>query len=153
MTTTLNRWNPIRQLEDLQHNLLTAFCPTDRVYPVDGSADVQTRASWIPVMDVTENDKGYLITAELPGVRKEDITVMLEHDVVNVRGERKPGYGEEGESPTWHLSERHFGTFERSISLPKDIDSSSLEAELKEGILFLRLAKKEEARPRLIEVS
>lgn len=154
MTTTLNRWNPIRELEDLQQNLLTAFRPTGILYPVNGGASgVPAYPSWTPSMDAIETEKGYLISAELPGMKKEDVTVMLEHDVVSVRGERKPAYGEESESPTWHLSERHFGSFERSISIPKDVDPSSLEAELKDGVLFLRFAKKQEARPRLIEVS
>lgn len=154
MTTTLNRWNPVRQLEDLQQNLLTAFRPTGMFYPVNGGpTGTSTRPSWAPSMDVIENEKGYLISAELPGMRKEDISVMLEHDVVKVRGERRPAYASEGENATWHVSERSFGNFERNISLPRDVDASSLQAELKDGILSLRLAKKQEALPRLIEVS
>lgn len=154
MTTTLNRWNPIRQLEDLQQNLLPAFRPTGIFCPGNGeTSGVQGRPAWIPAMDVIENAKGYLIAAELPGMRKGNVSVMLEHDVVTVRGERQPTSLEDGENPTWHLSERASGSFERSISLPKDVDTSSLQAELKDGILFLRLAKKQEARPRLIEVN
>src|SRR6187399_2024043 len=107
MTTTLNRWNPVRQLADLQQNLLTTFRPTAVFYPVNGEASgMQSRPSWAPSMDVIENEKGYLISAELPGMRKEDISVMLEHDVVTVRGERKPAYANEGENATWHVSER-----------------------------------------------
>jgi HSP20 family protein len=123
-------------------------------YPVNSSnPGSQASASWTPTMDVIENDKGYLITAELPGVKKEDISVMLENDVVTVRGERKSVLTDEADSHTWHLNERHCGPFGRTISLPKDVDTSSLQAELKEGILFLHLAKKQEARPRLIEVN
>jgi HSP20 family protein len=154
MTTTLNRWNPVRPLADLQQNLLTALRPTAVFYPVNGEASgIQNRPSWAPCMDVIENEKGYLISAELPGMRKEDISVMLEQDVVIVRGERKPTYANDGENATWHVSERSFGGFERSISLPKDVDASSLQAELKDGILSLRLMKKQEALPRLIEVN
>lgn len=153
MSTTLNRWNPVRHLEDLQQNLLTALHPSGVFYPLNGDArGMPARTAWKPFMDVIENEKGYLISAELPGMRKDEITVMLENDVVTVRGERKCAHADEGENTTWHLNERSFGAFERSISLPKDVDASSLHAELKDGILTLRLAKKQEALPRLIEV-
>jgi HSP20 family protein len=155
MTTTLNRWNPVRQVVDLQQNLLSTFRPAAVFYPLsDETLGSQSRPSWTPAMDVTENEKGYLISAELPGMRKADITVMLEQDVITVRGERKPtGTSEEGGNTTWHVNERSFGCFDRSISLSKDVDASSLQAELKDGILSLRLTKKQEALPRLVEIS
>lgn len=154
MTTTLNRWHPVRQLEDFRRDLLRTFRPVGVFYPISGGdSDPQAPVSWSPSMDVIENDKGYLISAELPGMRKEDISVMLENDVVTVRGERKAAYGTGDERETWHVSERNFGAFERAIPLPKDVDPCSLQAELKEGILFLHFGKKEEARPRLIDVN
>jgi HSP20 family protein len=155
MTTTLNRWNPFRPLEDLQQNLLTSLRPAGVYYPVNGDlpATPLPRSSWTPAMDVIEHDKGYTICAELPGMRKEDITVIQEQNVLTVRGENKTLRGGENEKQTWHVSERQFGNFERCISLPKDADASSLQAELKDGVLYLRLAKKEEALPRLIEVN
>ena len=154
MTTTLNRWNPVRHVEDIQRNLLTALRPAGVFYPLNGeAASTQARPVWTPLIDVIENDQGYCITAELPGMRKEDVTVIMENDVITVRGERKPSYLPDGDNPTWHVSERSFGGFERHISLPKDVDSSSLQAELKDGILSLRVAKRQEALPRVIEVN
>jgi HSP20 family protein len=141
-------------MEDIQRHLLTALRPAGVFYPLNGeAASAQARAAWTPSIDVIENDQGYLISAELPGMQKEDVTVIMEHDVITVRGERKPSYVSDGENPTWHVNERSFGGFERHISLPKDVDSSSLQAELKDGVLSLRVAKRQEALPRLIEVN
>ncbi len=153
MTTTLNRWNPVRHLEDLQQNLLTAFRPAGLFSPMNGGAPgIPVHPSWTPAIDVVEDGSGYVISAELPGMRKEDITVTLARDVVTIHGVRKPFCNSGDQSPTWHINERSFGSFERSIVLPHDVDASSLQAELKEGVLFLRLKKRQEAMPRLIEV-
>ena len=98
-------------------------------------------------MDIAEDDKEYLIKAELPEVKKEDVKVG---DVLTTTGERKLEKEEQGKK--YHRVERAYGSFTRSFTLPEDADPAKVSAEFKDGILKVRLAKSEKAIPKSIEV-
>jgi HSP20 family protein len=100
--------------------------------------------------DITEDDKEYLIKAELPEMRKEDVKVTAENGVLTISGERK--FEKEEKKKKYHRVERGFGTFMRSFALPDDADFSKVNAEFKNGVLRVHVPKSEHAKPKQIEV-
>jgi HSP20 family protein len=103
-----------------------------------------------PPVDITEGEDHYLVSAELPGVRKDDITVELQEGVLSIRGEKKSEREETQEKGRW--LERSFGTFSRSFTLPSDANSERVDARFEDGVLRLRIDKKPEAKPKTIAV-
>jgi HSP20 family protein len=149
MNTTLNRWNPLRELEDFQQRVLSAFRPS-----TNGTAngrDSMTSAEWMPLVDIVEDEKEYVISAELPDINKDDVKVTMENGLLTIRGERR--FERDGQQQKkYHRVERFYGTFSRTFAMPDDGDSSSVRAEFKNGMLCVHIAKSESARPRQIEV-
>jgi len=148
MTNTLTRWNPLRELEDFQNRILSAFNPASARR--GNSQDSLALAEWMPLVDIAEDDKEYIITAELPEVKKEDVKVTVENGVLTVTGERK--FEKKETNKKWHRVERAYGSFARTFALPEDADATKVNAEFKEGILKIRVVKSEAARPNQIEV-
>ena len=148
MTNTLTRWNPLRELEDFQNRILRAFNPA--AARRGNGQDSLALPEWMPVVDIAEDDKEYLITAELPEVKKEDVKVTVENGVLTITGERK--FEKEETNKKWHRVERSYGSFARTFALPDDGDAAKVNAEFKDGMLKVRIAKSEAARPKQIEV-
>ena len=145
----LLRWDPFKETDELQKRLSTIFglAPTRLS---GGHQETMTVAQWSPVVDITEDDREYLIKAELPEVRKEDVKVTVENGVLTLSGERK--FEKEEKNRRYHRIERAYGSFSRSFSLPDDAEDGKVTAEFKDGLLTVRLAKNEKARPKSIEV-
>ena len=150
MTTALTRWNSLRELEDFQSRILSAFKPAWRGDGDGNGREALTMAEWTPLVDVAEDDKEYLITAELPEVKKNDVKVTLENGMLTITGERK--FEKEEKNKKYHRVERSDGTFARSFALPNDGDPAKVNAEFKDGMLKIRVAKSEAAQPKQIEV-
>ncbi|MEK7268904.1 MAG: Hsp20/alpha crystallin family protein [Nitrospirota bacterium] len=112
--------------------------------------EAMTVAEWAPLVDITEDDKEYLIKAELPEVKKEDVKLTAHDDVLTITGERK--YEKEEKGKKYHRVERAYGSFERSFTLPEDADEGKIAAEFKDGVLKVHLPKSEKAKPKSIEV-
>jgi HSP20 family protein len=108
------------------------------------------RLSPLPALDLMENSREFVVVAELPGVKKEDVKVTLQDGVLTVSGERKQKAVPE--ESRWHRTEIESGEFHRSIELPTAVDAPAVSAELKDGILRIVVPKAEEARPREITV-
>ena len=108
------------------------------------------RRGWVPALDVHETDDEYAVTVELPGARKEDITVEFNEGVLTVRGEKKSEREEKDEKR--RFVERRYGTFSRSFSLPPDADGDRIEASFKDGVLTLTIPKTEAAKPRTVSI-
>ncbi len=146
--TALTRWNPFREMEELQNRLLSAFnlVPNRRG---EGQESI-TVAEWAPLVDIIEDDKGYLIKAELPEMRKDDVKVTVENGVLTISGERKLEKEEKGRR--YHRVERAYGSFARSFTLPDDADAEKVGAEFRDGVLKVHVAKSESAKPKQIEV-
>jgi HSP20 family protein len=106
--------------------------------------------TWAPACDIYETDKEIVIKAELPEIDKKDVAVSLENNVLTIRGERK--FNEETKRENYHRVERRYGEFIRSFSLPTFVDPNAIKAEFKEGLLNITLPKREEAKPKQIEV-
>ena len=138
----------MRELEDFQSRILSAFHPSSSRR--GNGQESLALAEWMPLVDIAEDDREYVITAELPEVKKEDVKVTVENGVLIITGERK--FEKEEKNKKWHRVERSYGSFARTFALPDDGDAAKVNAEFKNGMLKVRVAKSEAARPKQIEV-
>jgi HSP20 family protein len=106
--------------------------------------------TWLPPVNLREEEHAFVIQMEVPGIKKEDIDIHLENNVLTLRGERK--FDKEEKAQGYHRIERSFGAFARYFSLPETVDPEKVKAEYKNGVLTVSLAKKELAKPRSIKV-
>jgi HSP20 family protein len=143
----LTKWNPFRELEDIQNRLSSLFGRT----PMRGlGEEAMTLSEWTPLVDIVEDDKEYLIKAELPEVKKEDVKVTVDNGVLTITGERK--FEKEEKGRKYHRVERGYGSFMRSFALPEGAAGEKISAEFKDGVLKVHLAKSAEAKPKSIDV-
>lgn len=149
--TALTRWNPFREMDDMQRRMSSLFdwSPFRRSNLTNDEESI-TVAEWAPLVDIAEDDKEYLIKVELPEVQKDDVKVTVESGTLTISGERRAEKEEKGRK--FHRVERYYGRFERSFTIPDDAESDNVKAEFKDGVLRVHLAKSEKARPKQIEV-
>ena len=142
------RWDPFKEMEDISErfNRLFGRLPARR----EGGREAMTVADWTPTVDITEDEKEYLIKAELPEIKKEDVKVQLLDGVLTIEGERKQEKEEKGKR--FHKVERSYGKFVRQFALPTEVDPAKVQAEFKEGMLNVHLPKTEAAKPKSVEV-
>src|SRR5437867_757258 len=146
---TITRWDPFRELDELQSRLSTLFGRA--ALRKNGAKDEAVAvAEWAPLVDIVEDDNEYLIKAELPEVKKEDVKVTVQDDVLTISGERM--FEKEEKDRKYHRMERAYGSFARSFTLPEDADGEKVAAEFKDGVLKVHLPKSEQAKPKSIEV-
>ncbi len=118
------------------------------------AAEGWQRQSWIPAMDVVENQDAFIATADLPGLTKEDIQISLDEGTLTISGERKLEHQEQAEDGKgFRRFERAYGAFNRSFSLPQGIDQENVTASFDNGVLTLSLPKSEIAKSRTISIS
>ncbi len=142
------KWDPFRELEEMSDRLNRMFA-RPAMWQGNGK-EIMTVADWTPLVDISETEGEYLIKAELPEVKKEDVKVTVEDGVLTMQGERKQEKEEKGKK--LHRIERSYGRFVRSFTLPDTIDEGNVKAEYADGVLKLRLPKSEKAKPKQIEV-
>ncbi len=126
-------------------------CWTRREATGNGGKEALTVAQWSPLVDITEEEKEYLIRAELPDMKKEDVRLTVENGVLTISGERK--FEKEEKGRKYHRIERAYGSFVRSFSLPEDADGSKVTADFKDGLLQVHLPKSVKATPKAIEIT
>lgn len=113
-------------------------------------ARAERGAIWSPAVNVREDENNFYIEAELPGMTKEDIDLEIEQNSLCIKGDRKFEKKEEGEN--YHFVERSYGSFYRSFSLPGNVDPEGISAEYKDGLLQVTVPKKEEVKPKKVEI-
>ena len=123
------------------HRMETVRLPYGEEYPLK---------AWVPPCDIFETDKELVMKFELPEVKKEDVEVKLEQNVLTLRGERK--FEEKTDRENYHRVERHYGEFMRSFNVPLYVNAAKINAEFRDGVLTITLPKNEEARPKQINV-
>jgi HSP20 family protein len=148
--TTLTRWDPFKELDELQGRLSTLFGRAP-VRTDSNRQEKMTLVDWAPLVDVIESEKEYLVKAELPEVNKEDVKISVQDDVLTLSGERSQEKEEKGKK--FHRIERAYGSFSRSFTLPEDSDPVKITADFKSGVLTVHIAKSERAKPKSIEVA
>jgi len=142
-------WNPFRELDEIHKRLSGFFGGNSLAKRANGQEEI-TVAEWAPLVDITEDDKEYLIKAELPEVKKNEVKVRVEDGVLYLSGARQ--FEKEEKGKRYHRIERAYGSFTRSFALPDDADPQKVNAEFKDGVLNGRVAKDPNARPKAIEV-
>jgi HSP20 family protein len=143
----LTKWSPFRELEDIQNRLGSLFGRTQ----TGDLREAMTVSEWTPLVDIAEDDKEYLIKAELPDVKKEDVKVTVENGVLTITGERK--FEKEKKGKKYHRMERAYGSFMRSFMLPEGAAGDKISAEFSDGVLKVHLAKSAEAKSKPIDVT
>lgn len=143
----LAQWEPFRDMEQLLARMTPAnIWPGSRALPEIASA----RFQWAPAADVSETDKEYLIRAELPAVRKEDVHVTLEDGTITIRGERRQRQTEKSEK--FHRIESFSGEFTRAFSLPADAEAAAVHAESNDGVLTVHIPKRAVIKPAPLQI-
>ena len=140
----LIRWQPA-ELTHARHDLDRFF---DNFWTNSSAPAVR---SWSPNVDISESSDGYTLTAELPGVAKQDVHVTVVEGRLTLRGEKKQETQEEKENT--HRVERTYGSFTRSFDLPQAVNAEKITASFKNGVLSIGVPKAEEAKPKQIEIS
>lgn len=149
MTTSLTRWTPTGDLFRTRFSRLFDEAFNDMLQGHEGSEET-TRRGWMPPVDIRETEDALFLTAELPGLTKDDVEITVEDHTLTLRGERKLEKDVQKES--YHRIERAYGTFSRTFSLPTNIDTEGVSASFEDGVLQVEIPKAEEAKPRKIAI-
>ena len=140
----LVKWDPWREIDDMFDRYTRAGLARG------GSQQVARAGDWAPRVDIVETDAAFVIKAEAPEVKKEDVKVTVDNGVLTVSGERKQEKEEKGKK--FHRVERYYGSFCRSFTLPDNVDEENIKATFKDGMLSLEIPKTEVVKPKAIEV-
>lgn len=145
--TTLMRWSPPDLFRSRMSRLFDESF-NEFLAPVSGSEELGGK--WLPPVDVRETDEALTLTAEVPGLGKDDVNVTVENNVLTINGERR--FEKDAEKEGYHRIERAYGTFTRSFTLPANVESDKAKASFENGVLTISLPKAEEAKPRKIAI-
>jgi HSP20 family protein len=145
----ITRWNPLKELEEMEKRLATLFGRTG-VRKEGEREEAMTVAEWSPLVDISEDDKEYLIKAELPEVKKDQIKLTVHNAVMTISGERT--YEKEEKGKKFHRVERAYGSFTRSFTIPDDADAANISAESKDGVLLVHLPKTAKPASKSVEI-
>jgi HSP20 family protein len=143
---TIVRWEPFRELSSLQTEMNRLF---NAAFDTPSTGTPAARR-WTPAMDLLETDEQFVLRADLPGMSEPDVSVELEDNVLTVSGERKGEQEEKREG--FYRVERAFGSFSRSLTLPKGVDPEGVNARFDRGVLEVRIPKPERRKPRKISI-
>ncbi len=145
----LIKWNPFNELEDISNRLNQIFGRP--AAQSEAGQQMLKMADWAPSVDISETDKAFLIKAEIPEVKKEDVKVTIDNGMITIHGERKMEKEEKGKR--FHRIERSYGSFVRSFRLPDGVDESKTKAEFKDGMINVTLPKSEKAKTKSVEIA
>ncbi len=145
--TVLTRWEPFRELATLQERMNRLLSEQAAGF---GNEETLTAGSFVPPVDVYEDEHSIQLKMEVPGIEEKDIDVRLENNLLTVRGERK--FEKEQKEENFHRIERRYGSFTRSFTLPNTLNMEDVKADYDKGVLTIKLAKKAEAKPKQIKV-
>lgn len=144
----LTRWEPFRELATLQDRMNRMFQDQLATF---GNEESLTAGSFVPPVDVYEDEQSIQLKMEVPGIEEKDIDIRLENNILTVRGERK--FEKETKEENYRRVERRYGSFSRSFTLPNSVDNENVEAGYDKGVLTIHLAKRAEAKPKQIKVN
>ena len=143
--TYITRFQPLSDFVSLQREMSRLFQDFGR-----GSEELLTSGTFVPAADIYEDEHNITIKLEVPGIEEKDLDIRLENNTLTVRGERN--FEKEEKEENFHRVERRYGSFARSFTLPNSVDSDNAQASYENGILKIKLAKREEAKPKQIKV-
>lgn len=147
----ITRWDPFRELYGLQNQMSRLFRDSfGSMTPTGESDEFLAAGSFVPPVDVYEDEHNLFIRAEVPGIDPNDLDVKVENNVLTLRGDRK--WNKEEKEENFHRVERRYGSFTRSFTLPTTVNSDDVHANYNNGVLEIKLAKRAEAKPKQIKV-
>ena len=147
MSSMITRWDPFRELAQLQDRVNRLFQETGSAQHDEGL----TTTSFVPPVDIYETEHNIVLKVEVPGVEQKDLDIRIENNTITIRGERK--FEKEVKEENFHRVERRYGSFQRSFSLPNIVNTESVSADYENGLLQVTLAKRAEAKPKQIKVN
>ena len=143
--SNLTRWEPVREMMTLREAMDRLFDDAfTRPLSISGG-------SVVPAVDLYQNDDEVVVKAALPGLKADDVQISVAADVLTLRGEFKKET--EQKKTTYHIREQHFGSFERTVMLPTDVQADKAKADFENGVLTVTLPKTEAAKPKQIDVN
>ena len=142
------RWNPYQEMANFRRVMNRMF--EDPFFPE--TMDLDQPMVWDLPLDVIENRDEYEVKASLPGIKPDDLEITYTNNTLTIRGEMKEEHEEKGKDERYHLRERRYGSFSRSVYLPTPIDANKIQADYEDGVLTLGLPKTEEVKPKRIAV-
>jgi len=141
--------DPWKDFGSLQERINRMFDDTIRtLYPTDG--EELEKGTWAPAVDIYETNDSFVVSADLPGLNKDEIQIDLKDNTLTLKGEKK--FEEKVSKDNYIRIERAYGSFVRSFTLPQNVDPEKIKAKYKEGVLEITIPKKEEAKPKQIKV-
>ncbi len=144
------RWvDPLKELSAIHERMNQLFDET--FLPARASEAVPAAAMWAPAVDIYESGDEIVVKAEVPGIDRDAVAVEVKDGILTLRGERK--FEKEENEENYHRIERSYGAFVRSFALPSSIDPEKVNAVLRDGVLEVKLTKKEQAKPRKVTVT
>ncbi|MEO0230510.1 MAG: Hsp20/alpha crystallin family protein [candidate division WOR-3 bacterium] len=146
MVRDIMRWDPFKEISSLRDEIDRLF---DSFFGRQTSI-ASTEGFWVPAIDVEETENDYIVKAELPGLKKEDIKLCVTDDSLTISGERKMEKEEKGK--TYHRIEMNYGRFERTIRFPSEVVPDKAKASYKDGILTVTIPKTEKAKAKELEI-
>ena len=144
---TLERWDPFRNLGDIQHEMNRLF---DNFSGRPAQTGTPGERMWLPAVDVRETKDEVILSFDVPGVTDKDIQLSITGDLLTVKGERR--FERDENQDTYHRVERVYGKFERSVQLSTPVQTDKVTATYREGVLEVKLPKVEEVKPRDIKI-
>ena len=139
------RWRPFGDLADWTDDI------ERRMRKVLGGEEESEVTAWVPRVDIKENEQELIVTAEIPGIEKKDVKVSMKEGVLCISGDKKNEERQEGDN--WHRVERVYGSFQRSFYIPTEVDDEKISAAYKDGVLHVKLPKREEAKRKEIPIN
>lgn len=143
----ITKWSPMKELVNLQDEMNRLF---NEFFSRKPESRRIVEREWSPDVDVAETDNAFVVTAEIPGIDKKDIKITFHNNVLTIKGEKKKE--EEIKEQNFHQIERVYGSFQRSFTLPSDVEADKIEASYKNGILKINIPKSEEERAKEINI-
>ncbi len=144
----LVRWDPFRELQEMSDRLGRVFSRPELRNTIGHEA--LALPDWSPAVDIAKTPEEFLIKAELPGVKKEDVKVSFSDDTIRIEGERRQEKEEQGKK--YHRLERAYGAFVRTFVVPNGVNDGAVSAEFKDGVLQVHLPKSNKPAPKSVEV-
>jgi len=141
------RWDPYRDIVTLRDRMNRLF---EEAYSGLGEEKEMIKSTWYPSVDILEKDKELVLTAELPGIKEEDIDIEVEGNTLTLTGKRE--IEKETKEEDYHRIERSYGSFYRSFNLPYNVDAGKIKAEHEDGLLKVTMPKKPELKPKKVRV-
>lgn len=149
----ITRWDAfhdLRAAQDQASQFLTRMLAQARGQEFQPGSGVGTATAWTPAVDISERKDAYVVSAEIPGVKLDDLEIAYQDGLLTIQGERSQLIDSADEQS--HLVERRYGQFRRSITLPLHVKSDAIDASFEDGVLRVTVPKADEAKPKRIEV-